>query len=493
MQTESPARSPLHTVVNLLVSGLVIAGCVFGYTFLGERERPVRGKPPKSDAAVVKTEPMIPYDDVFSLSANGVVVPFREIRLATEVAGRIVHQADNLRAGRLVAAGETLIELDVTQYELEVRRFVSQQSLESAELAATDISIENTTELLSLANEQLKLASKEKSRVDSLVQRQAASMSEVDATERAELITRAALLELENRKRELIAGRELIVQKQAATEVSLQRAQWDLDRTTIKSPIRGRVITSMVEEQSFLAAGTPFVTIEDTSVVEVRSNLTVDQMYRIWNAGMADSGGDVTAPTADDQVPPVPATIQYRLGTRTYQWQAVLERIDGAGIDAATRTYPCLFRVNAPESVTRLTESALSDGPKRLMRGMFVTVILNTQSRRPLVRFSEMAVRPGNRVWINRDGKLHVQSIEIVARQDDCVIVDAEGLITPDQPNLVVVSPISNPLEGMKLLEAGGADSPPNPSPPNPSGPPPKKSGPQIADESKPVVEKAAG
>ncbi|WP_146455104.1 efflux RND transporter periplasmic adaptor subunit [Rubripirellula tenax] len=468
--------------MNLIVSAAILGGCFFGYSLLGERKRPTRGKPPKPDGTVVTTAMLLPHQGPVTLSANGVVVPLREIRLATEVAGRVVFQSENLRPGRTVAADEVLVRLDPTEYELEVRRLVTQQAQEAAELAATDVSIENTKQLLSLAKEQLKLAADERARVDSLVQRQAASMSEVDVTKRSELTAKSSLVELENRQRELVAGRELIVQKRAATEVALARAQLDLDRTVIKSPIRGRVVASMVEVESFVGAGASFVTIEDISVVEVRSNLTVDQMFRVWNSIAARPTHPIsTHPIdedvdliADDQVPPVPATIAYRLGLRTYQWQAVLERIDGVGIDAATRTYPCLFRVDAPEQVTRPLNSASNDGPNRLMRGMFVSVMLKAESRRPLASCPEMAIRPGNRIWINRDGKLHIVPIEVVAREGDRVIIDAEGFLLDDTAAAVVISPVSNPSEGMKLLS---------------SGKPPSK----VADESRAANEKAAG
>lgn len=284
----------------------------------------------------------------------------------------------------------------------------------------------------------------------------------------------------------MVAGRELIIQKQAATKVALERAHLDLDRTTVTSPIDGRVVTSSVEEQSFVAAGTSFVTIEDTASVEVRSNLTVDQMYRVWNSDMGTPADAVDTLVQDDRVPPIPATVQYRLGTRTYQWQATLERIDGAGIDAATRTYPCLFRVDAPERVSRLIETDRNDGPKRLMRGMFVSVQLKTESNRPLVQCSEMAIRPGNRVWLNRDGKLHIVPVEIVGREGDRVIIDAEGLWSDANPAAVVVSPVSNPSEGMKLI------APTKPEDGMP-GSPNRNGGPKIADESKAAAEKAAG
>ncbi|WP_372725513.1 efflux RND transporter periplasmic adaptor subunit, partial [Novipirellula sp.] len=472
--TSGPPRSLKHLVLNIVVSVTILAGCLFGYTLLGERKRPARSKPNKPAATAVTTETLQRHQGPLSISSNGVVVPLREIRLATEVAGRVIKQSVNLRPGREVSEGETLIQLDPTEYEMEVRRLAAQKSQEDAELAAADVSIENTAHLLSLAEEQVQLASGERARTDALVARQAASVSEVEIAKRAELTAKSALVELQNRERELVAQRTLILRKQALTEVAIERAKLDLSRTTIRSPIRGRVVQSGVEEQSFIAAGTSFVTIEDTTAIEVRSNLTVDQMYWVWNsAAMANQfeSGD-----HGDRVPPVSATIQYRLGKRVYQWQAVLTRIDGAGIDLDTRTYPCLLRVDSPADVVAVDADAsrdpimndpplasdlVMDGPRRLMRGMFVSVTMNVHPTRTLYRVNEIAIRPGNRIWLDVDGKLRVVPVEVVSRMNNGVIVDADidsavptATMKADQV-AVIVSPVSDPKDGMPVMGSG--------------------------------------
>ncbi|TWT50491.1 Inner membrane protein YiaV precursor [Rubripirellula amarantea] len=453
----------MRLAINVIVSICLFAGCFVAYSKLGKRERPERIKRPKLAGTVVTTEQLKPHNGPVVLSANGVVVPLREIRLSTEVAGRVIELSANVRNGRKVTEGEILMRLDPTEFELEIERLRAQQAQEAAELDAIAVSIENTSALLTLSRDQLTLSSDELARVESLVNRRAASTSEVDVAKRAQLTAKAALVELENRRRDLIANRELVEQKRTLTEVAIKRGELDLRRTVVTAPVTGRVIESLVEEQSFVAVGTPFVTIEDNATVEVRSNLTVDQMYRIWNS----SGLSTDGLAADDRVPAVPATIQYRLGQRVYQWQAVLERIDGAGIDAATRTYPCLFRVDDPQEVRRLVgDDVISDdeqagGPGQLMRGMFVSVLIQTQSQIPLVQCSELAIRPGNQIWLDVDGKLRIVNVEVVASEDDYVIIDPQSLPvrSTDESVSVIVSPVSDPIEGMALIPSKKPDA----------------------------------
>ena len=447
--TDSPNRqSSLGWWINLVVSVAILAACVFGYTLLGERQRPKRTKRAKSDTMPVVDQPLIKHDGPIQISASGVVVPLREIRLATEVAGRIVYQSENLRAGRMVDKGEVLVRLDATEYELEVSRLKAQIDQEAAEVASMEVSIENTEQMIELAKRQTKISQGERRRGDSLLNNKAISVSEVEVLKRAELTSQSALVEQANRRRELVSQKQALVQTRALTEVLLKRAQLDLSRCEVKSPIRGRVVMSTVEEQSFVTVGTTFVTIEDTSSVEVRASLTVDKMVWIWNS---QQGALEQDKLTDGEVPPVAATVSYQAGGILHQWAAKLERVDGAGIDLQTRTYPCLFRVNSDSLQTTTI------GPN-LTRGMFVSVSIEANPNRTLYDVPEIAVRPGNRLWLKIDDRLHIVPVSIVSRVEETketVVVDVEAsenfADSQDSLATVIVSPISDPAEGLAV------------------------------------------
>lgn len=453
---DTQPSSPLHFVVNLVVSAAVLAAAIYGYTFLGERQRPQRNKPAKSPVTIVSTDDLRFHSGPVVIDVNGVVVPLRELRLASEVAGRVVELSENVRAGRKVKKGEVLIRLDSTEYELEVKRLQALAQQEAAEENSVQVGIENTVELQSLAQKQLEIARQERERINSLVAQRAASASEVDTARRAELAADSSLVELENRRRELTAQLQLVTEKRSLTEVLLERARLDLSRCEIQSPIDGRVVSSEVEEQSFLPTGTPFITIEDTSAVEVRASLTADQMFWIWNSRSVLSTLAASDPVqaekavsdADRINSAVSATISSVFGTESHQWSAVFERLDGVGIDVNTRTYPCLFRVESPES------SLEGSASRQLTRGMFVDVSIETQPNQLLFRVAESAVRPGNRLWLNVDGKLRIVPITIVSRTGDDVVVQVQ----PELDHLctlastrIIVSPISDPIEGMPV------------------------------------------
>lgn len=443
-------RSRLSLIINIVVSVLVLAACLFGYTLLGERKRPERSRPTKSPVTIVATEPMQLHNGPVPITAHGVIVPLREIRLASEVTGRVIEQSENLRPGRLVGAGEVLVRLDPTEFELEVRRWQALATQETSEISAADVGIENAKQLSELAKKQVEIAESDVERYNWLAQQEATSAAEVDVARLAELNAKSALVVLENRSRELVAQRQLIVDKQALTKVELELAELNLDRCVVKSPVEGIVVASTVEEQSFLSMGVPFVTIEDSSAVEVRVNLTSDQMVWVWSSPERDN----ESVRAAGRVPQVTATITRSFGNDIFSWQAQLERVDGAGIDVATRTYPCLFRVSDPIA------SQVGAGTRRLTRGMFVDVTIHSEPKRTLHEISESAIRPGNRVWLNVGGKLRIAQATVVSRVDNSLIVELPRDFQPSLASVsVITSPISDPIDGMPVQPEEGQSS----------------------------------
>jgi len=147
--------------------------------------------------------------------------------------------------------------------------------------------------------------------------------------------------------------------------------------------------------------------------------------------------------------------VQYELGGRRYQWQGVLSRFDGIGVDERTRTVPCRVLVANPRDVQILKSGEGTSnvvGPPALVRGMFVTVSVHAKPGTALLEVPQRAVHPGNTVWQVVDGKLSIRKIRVADSTDDLVLVysDASGL----QPGMKLVSsPLTLATEGMAVRE----------------------------------------
>ena len=254
------------------------------------------------DEEELETVPLVdsvkvqPYTDTFVIEADGIVVPFREIQLASQVSGRIEYKSESCRAGRQVKKGDELFRIDSQDYELAVEQLKRQQQQAEIDLEDAKLEITKSTDLLKLANEDLKLASAEYTRLKKLRETgNVISISDVERAQRAELTAQNTVVQYNAQLSSARQSEYRLISSKELTEISLQKANLDLARTSVKAPVDGVVIRELVEEDSFAQLGTNLVTIEDTKQGEIRANLKMDDL--LWVLGGFEKLDDATGST----------------------------------------------------------------------------------------------------------------------------------------------------------------------------------------------------
>jgi len=454
--TPQPRGSWLIDTLRVLAPlGILIGGVLAFMTLRSMKEAPTQ-LAEESLAPMVETIAVEKHVGGLDIDIDGVVVPFREIDLSAEVSGRIAKKSALCRAGTYVTRGTPLIEIDPRDNQLEVDRLEREMSQAANSLQELDVEVSNTQSLLNLSKEQLALQRRELERQTSLVGKKVITDSDLDKSKRDELAAVNAALTLSNSLQLLRIRRNRLEIAKDLWSSQLEKAQLDLSRTKVAAPIDGVVIREMVEEDSYVQTGTSLAKLEDTSAVEVKCNLRMEDLYWLWAQGHGkEQSQPVGSPTRDYQIPPAPVTVHYDLGGRRYQWRGVLSRFDGIGVDERTRTVPCRVLVSNPREVeiqqtTTATTGAV--GPPALVRGMFVTVSVHAQPGTELLKIPQRAVQPGNTVWHVVNGQLAVRRIRVAASSADTVLVYAEpsGL----EPGMrLVSSPLAVATEGMAVRE----------------------------------------
>jgi multidrug efflux pump subunit AcrA (membrane-fusion protein) len=234
----------------------------------------------------------------------------------------------------------------------------------------------------------------------------------------------------------------------------IEKSKLDLSRTRISSPVDGIVVEDNVEQDSFVAKGAPLVTIEDTSATEVKTSLRMDEVARIWG-GLREGGN---SPLAAHDIPDTPDKVVFRLGDKVFEWDGLLSRQEGRGLDEKTRTLPCRVIVKEPGQLRALDSygapmATLPPGsPGSLLRGMFVEGLVQVEAPMPLVSVPQEVVRPSGDLFVVRDGRLVILRPRPFHTGGGIVAFEQgpDGLQTGDR---VVASQLSNPREGMLLSE----------------------------------------
>jgi multidrug efflux pump subunit AcrA (membrane-fusion protein) len=450
MTTEPSNKTSRLTQFGLPL--IVLVSGIAGFLLLNNLRGEPESSAPTKLAPLVRTVQIRSYEDGLIFQTDGQVVPYREVSLAAEVAGRVQKKWPDCETGRFVLKGSPLIQIDPRDYELEAQRLT--ELARQADLNLDELVIErsNTDQLIELAEEELELRRKELRREQTLVEKKAGSEKELDAVRRAELVTRNALRKLLKERSLLDVSENRLNSEKKRLQAELEKAQLNVRRTRIVAPVDGMVMKDAVEEDGYVTPGTMLALLEDVSKVEVRFNLQMDELQWFWRHA------NVTRPTAKVEsggsyrLPNLPLTISYQVEGQTFDWQGTLSRYDGAGINAATRTVPCIAQVDDPRQARLVGESRPLQraAPPALMRGMFVRVRLHVPLKESLLTMPEAAIRPGNKLWVVRDGKLHIEPAGVIQ------IYEGQALLMPAGENLspgteVVVSPLPFVVDGMEV------------------------------------------
>lgn len=452
----------VRAILGWIVPLIILAGGIAAFLFMGSQPPPARKSSDVASATAVRTVEATPETNGLTIEADGVVVPLREVTLAAEVGGRVLTKSKACNEGQFVKAGTLLFEIDPRDYELDVDRL--EREFKQAGLAIEELDeelVQNGT-TIDLARRQVELSRREVARLDTLKAGKIVTESEHDRALRDELTATNTLTTAEGQKRVLAKRRNRLIEAQSLASTMLDKAKLDLSRTKIVAPINGIVVDDTVEQDSFVAKGTPLVTIEDTMSAEVRTSLQMDEVAMVWGSRRR---ADSPARVAHDELD-MPATVVFTVGDSAYEWQGTLSRQEGRGLDEKTRTLPCRVLVARPQDVVALDRYGAAmpqlppGAPQSLLRGMFVEVRVRVDSPGELVSIPEDAQRPSGEVWVMREGKLVVLKPRAVQVSGGRVVFDSgtSGLLAGDR---VVTSQLSAPRAGMELVDSGVATAAP--------------------------------
>ena len=441
------------------VAPLLVLGCAAWYVYaMGTHERPKRKKPPVRKSVPVEVVQAKSHAGPLDVTTNGVVIPHREVKLSARVAGEVVIKSESLSPGNFVEKGELLLQIDPTDYKLEVARLKQELAKVDVDLDRLKVDKANAQRMLAINREIAALRKQDDKRFNRLRSANAASETEADAAQLSVLTAIEKVTDTENQLRGLDSQTKSLVATRELATIQLERANLDLARTEIRAPFSGVVIANHVEQNSNIAVGAMVATIEDTSKVEVRCNLRSDQMDFIYGATPNNSASPSEDPNSNGsqayRLPTLPVTVEYERAGQTFYWTGVLSRQDGLGIDQNTRTMPVRILVEKPTDSRTENASQTSETEKQralaLVRGMFVKVKLHCQPQTPLMTIPESVLRPGKKVWVMCDGELSVKPIKITRIENGHAYFDSSnsGIAQSDQ---IISSPVPNAKEGLAV------------------------------------------
>ncbi len=354
-----------------------------------------------------------------------------------EVQGEVIWRHPDLEPGRLIPEGTEVLRIDPADYELALAQSQADLAALAAETAQLTAEAANTGRILNLERARLALSEADLTRTRTLTQQGTVPQSRSDEAERATLLARRTVAELENTLA-LIPSREARIAAQVArSEAAIDRARRALDRTVLITPFALRVTEVSAERFQTIAPGQVVIRGDGIAATEVVAHLPIDSFRRLIGDAIEDIA---LADMMRDGPPTLIHVTLSPLSDPTQIWTAHVARIEGA-LDARARTVPVVVRVDDPY------EGA--DPPRRLplVPNMQVQLSFAGAPLTGVLAIPEAALHGDMVRILGPDDLLELRPVTAGFAQDGSVII-TDGLAPGDR---VVIDDIAPAIPGMAL------------------------------------------
>jgi RND family efflux transporter MFP subunit len=331
----------------------------------------------------------------FSVFSQGSVRPRTETTLVAEVPGKIVSVSSNFIAGGFFRQGETLLQIDPSDYQTALLR--AQAVLAARKAQLSDQQARSDQALKDWKN----------------MGRQG---------EPSDLTLRIPQL----------AEAKASVQ---AAEAELKEAERDLERTSIRVPYDGLVRSKKVDVGQFVSPGTPLGVTFAIDIAEIRLPLSGSDIAYL----------DLPSATRLDRAHRVPVTLVAESAGVNRQWQAEIVRTEGV-VDESSRVTYAVAEFIDPYGVLGQSDQ------DELKMGTFVRAEIQGLRAEDVIVLPRALLQADDTVLVaNAERKLEIRPVTVLRAEPRTVYI-SEGISGGE---LVITTTMDAPIPGTRLAITG--------------------------------------
>ena len=400
--------------LGILAAGALVAGGI--YLLKEEPQGQQREQPPP----FVASEPVNIHNGPIPVIGSGLVRATALVRLAPQVAGRIVAVSENLESGNRVEAGEMLVTIEQQPFEIDLRQA-------RAELAATEADLAFTRRQL----------------------------------ERLDELTAQGYTE-EQRYDELLAQRDRLAAQVQRLQAAVEQAQLNLSYTTVAAPFDARVLGEDASPGDYVTVGQELARIYYDGAVEIPVSLDAAEAALLPGLWQLEE---------DEDEQRLLAEVSTEVGEQRYRWDGFVDRAE-ADIDPQSRTVRVVVVVPEPfRGGEFMGDADTLTEPPPLLPNTYVTATIAGRELARYISVPRSALRARTEILVVKpDNTLRIVQIDPITQVRDRVLLRAEGIDAEDR---VVTMDIPEATDGMAVRlqrerEAPGAEVAQSESSPDP-------------------------
>lgn len=386
-------KKTLFISVSILIGSVAILGLI-----LSTEPEAERSGLAKESAMLVQVETVEKGTFNPTITATGTVQASQEIMLGARVEGEVIYRSPDFVPGGFVDKGEVLMQIDSTDYVNELMQAKSE--LRQAE---SDLQLEMGLQ---------EAAQREYSILDD-------TLSETN---------RALVL----RQPQLLASRAQVESAQA----SVNQAQLNLDRTTVRAPFNAYIMARNVNTGSLVSPGQDLGQLAGIDTYWVEASVPLSKLR--WFDFEGDEGG---------------SPVQIRNSTAWAEdehREGTLFKMMGS-LEYDTRMARVLVEVEDPMAIQLEHE-----GLPKLIIGSFVETKIQGKALEEVSMVHREYIRSNETIWVMEGDSLDIRDIEIEFQNAEFAYVSL-GLEDGDQ---VITTNLANVTQGAPLRLEGEEATP---------------------------------
>ena len=438
-----------------LPGGLLIGGvAVFAWLVETKPVPAFRNELPRPlEVAVITVESTVEETPVIG---HGTVRPKSQISIVPQVSGTLTYVHPDLAQGRIVPNGTLLFQIDKTIYEARVHQVEAEIKGFEASLAGHDQEAVNLDAQIATARQMLAIDESDFETSKRLYEvEKVGTQRDLDLVHQKYLRQKSAFVELES-KGSMIPHLRLETEAQLdAARARLQQARHDLEATTIKCPFEARVESIGAHDSQFVTAHLSIATLTDMEACEI--SVGIDPRELRW----LESSIRPEALNGDSNTRSPAVKVRWSLHGQEFLWTGHVTRFEK--VDEATRTARMVVEIQQADMTARTGGSG--DAGTSLSIGMFCRADLPAKPLQGALIVPRHAVYDNQWVFVfvpdveetdGLSGRLERRHVPMLRSIRDEVLVDYVGRGAGQPCELapgdrVVVSPLTKPVEGMRI------------------------------------------
>lgn len=325
-----------------------------------------------------------------TIIATGTVQAARDITLSPRVTGEIIRKSPNFVPGGIVKKGEVLLQIDPSDYKNTI-----EQRKSELRQAKADLNLEEGRQEIARQDYQL--------------------IGDTLADENKDLVLRKPQLESVKATIE-------------STQASLNQAELNLKRTTIRAPFDAHIISQNVNLGSQVNIGNMLGRLVGTEEYWITASIPLSKVNRL------------SFPTDNKRGGAVKVKNQAAWPDSIYREGYLYKQI--GALEDQTRLARVL--VSVPDPLARNIENP--DIPP-LMIGSFVETHIKADKLNNIIRLNRDYLRQEDKVWVMQNGKLRIKKVNIVFKDSKYAYIK-DGLKSGDK---IVTTNLSTVVDGSDL------------------------------------------